>query len=71
MTRPVLEALFLLFDNKNDKQKQSFPPPSNHRYASGSGVLGVQKPGGGNKNRSSGEMGLEEGGTGEDDDPDI
>lgn len=67
----MLEAVFPLFDNKYDKRKQSFPPPSNHRYASGSGVLGVQKASGGNKNRSSGESGLEEAGSGEDDDPDI
>lgn len=66
----MLEA-FLLFDKKNDKQKQGFPPPSDHRYALGPGVLGVQKHSGGNKNTSSSEPGLEEGGVSGDDDPDI
>ena len=55
-------------------KKETYPPPHNHRYnESGSGVLGVQKNGG-NKRRagdSPGELGLEEGGSSEDDDPDI
>lgn len=71
--------MFLLFEDKKDnnhdkKRKQNGfpPPPFNHRYASGSGVSGTQKSGDGeSKSRSSGELGLEEGGAVEDDDPDI
>lgn len=71
--RQVLEiALFFHKDNRKD----SFPPPNRHRHnALGPGVLGVQKKGAGrgkgNHGSASGELGLEEGGTNDDDDPDI
>ena len=55
--------------NKNNEDK--FPPPRNHTHASGPGVLGVQKKGMGRADGSTGELGLEEGGLDENDDPDI
>lgn len=68
-TRRVLEVLFLF---NQDNKKQIFPPPPpNRRYASGLGVLGVQKNSGRNKDGFRGDLGLEEGGVNEDDDPDI
>lgn len=54
-----------------NKNKDTFPPPHNHKHASGSGVLGVQKKGAGRADGSAGEFGLEEGGSDENDDPDI
>lgn len=53
------------------KNKDTFPPPHNHKHASGPGVLGVQKKGVGRADGSTGELGLEEGGSDENDDPDI
>lgn len=71
----MLEAVF--FHGHKDDKKDSFPPPppSHHHYhnaSSGQGVLGVQKKGAGRgRSGCSGELGLEEGGSDEDDDPDI
>lgn len=55
--------------NKNNN-KDTFPP-HNYKHASGPGVLGVQKKGVGRADGSTGELGLEEGGSDENDDPDI
>lgn len=59
-----------------DNRKDMFPPPNRHYHnALGLGVLGVQKKGAGRgkgkHGSASGELGLEEGGTNDDDDPDI
>lgn len=57
-----------LFPNKGNKNI----PHEHHYNASGPGVLGVQKNGAGRgQGGSSGELGLEESGSNEDDDPDI
>lgn len=55
----------------NKKDKNAFPPPHNHKHASGPGVLGVQKKGKGQTDGSTGDLGLEEGSSDENDDPDI
>lgn len=64
------EALFSHKDNKKNA-----PSDTNDHYdASGPGVLGVQNNGAGRgngKGGSPGELGLDESGSGEDDDPDI
>lgn len=72
-TRQVLEIV--LFFHK-DNRKDMFPPPNRHYHdASGPGVLGVQKKGAGRgrgkHSPASGELGLEDGSTNDDDDPDI
>lgn len=71
--RQMLEIVEVLH---KDNRKDSFPPPNRHYHnASGPGVLGVQKRGASRgkwkRGSASGELGLDEGGTNDDDDPDI